>query len=356
MQRFVFPLAPVPRTSTSGAHRLQCRNGQGSPEHSSSSPEISRRVEKMVQKTLAWAEVNHHPLTSEQTQALRHGFQQQLNQTQTNVLTNLHRHTQISAQHPQFKTLQTALKSEIQGSPALGKWVKGLLLVEYVPSTLIMLAVSRSMYTRMQENRQISPEENDLLMRQEYARQAVGFALHVGRTLLGFESVVWAMAALKRHQAVRHWAKHMDNGHGFKKPLAKALHTTADWMHKGWNMLYSDTNQTIASLGSLMLMNVLTYGITRPLMVNATFMGINRTHPSNKDTSSSPPPHSPYLPQAEKTAKPHYHRANAARVPSPSLTPDAGSQAAPLHEGYSAAIPVPALPPLWAYKSHPVEA
>jgi hypothetical protein len=67
-----------------------------------------------------------------------------------------------------------------------------------------------------------------------------------------------------------------------QKRLGQGLVFTAHHMQKTWNTLYGDANQTVASIASLMLINVLTYGVTRPLMVNAAFYGL---HTSEEDAA-----------------------------------------------------------------------
>jgi hypothetical protein len=236
---------------------------------------VSSRAENLLQKTLSWAEVNHTTLSVQQIESLKRMFNQEVKHCENHVMEKVNAIAKLTPQHPEYEGLNKALSLEIQGNPKLHKWVKWLLMLEYVPSTLTMLAVTKRMYDGMEDQKKISPQENRLLMRQEYARQTVGAGLHVGRTLLGFESVVWLMSGLKRHQEVKSLASELEHGNQIKQWLAKGLHITSDKMQQGWNLLYSEANQTIASIGSLMVMNTLTYGITRPLMVNTAFWGFN---------------------------------------------------------------------------------
>jgi hypothetical protein len=256
-------------------HHQELAFPQVSQRVGNATTEVSSRAENLLQKTLSWAEVNHTPLSVQQVEALKGMFDKNIHQCQSQVMEGVNRIAGLNTKHPEYEGLHKALRQELQGNPKLNKWVKWLLMLEYIPSTLTMLAVTKRMYDGMEEQKKISPQENRLLMRQEYARQAVGAGLHVGRTVLGFESVVWLMSGLKRHQEVKSLASELEHGNQIKQWMAKGLHITSDKMQKGWNLLYSEANQTIASIASLMLMNTLTYGITRPLMVNTAFWGLN---------------------------------------------------------------------------------
>jgi hypothetical protein len=130
----------------------------------------------------------------------------------------------------------------------------------------------------MQARQSITPEQKKVLMRQEIARQGVGAGMHVARTLIGFETVVWVMHLMKRHPNVRQAGEQlMKHPSPLQQKLGKSLQCMAHYMQKTWNTLYGDGNQTVASIASLMLINILTYGITRPLMVNMAFFGLHTT-------------------------------------------------------------------------------
>ncbi|XVJ52039.1 MAG: hypothetical protein HEQ32_08200 [Vampirovibrio sp.] len=250
-------------------------------------------VKALLEHTLEWAEVNHQTVKPQEIQALATGFQNALNQNEAQVLEHLSTQLGINPNHPHFKSLQGALSKKIKGTPSLNNTVKWLLALEYLPSSLMMLWVTNGIYTEMQARDKITANEKKVLFRQEIARQFVGASLHLFRTLLGFEAVVWIMALMKRHQNVNEWGKRLEaNANPFKQKMGEHLIRGSHQMQSLWNHLYGDTNQTIASMTSLILMNILTYGITRPLMVNAAFWGIH-----NKDTP--PEPKSNDVPEAK---------------------------------------------------------
>ena len=238
--------------------------------------EASGTVKLLLQRSLEWAEVNEMPVTPSQVKQLYHNLQHTLEHSHTNASQQIIQDLGIPDAHPELPTLTGMVKRKIQGTPKLNNMVKWLLTFEYVPSTLFMLWTTNSIYTEMEKRKKITSNERDLLFRQEVARQGVGAGLHFARTLIGFEAVVWFMEVLKGHRHLRQWAKPLKaSAEPFKQALGSGLHMTAEKMQKLWNQLSGDTNQTIASIASLMLMNTLTYGITKPLMVNAAFYGIN---------------------------------------------------------------------------------
>jgi len=266
---------PVPSSPASGKFSLQ-RQGRG---YDAWIPKpLSSNAKSLLVKTLEWAEVNGVAITQEKVQALAGSFESALNAGQTQVMQDIQTHLEVNTNHPHYRSLQGNLNSKIKGGEQIKGLVKWLLTLEYVPSSLMMLFVTNRIYNEMQARQSITPEQKKVLMRQEIARQGVGAGLHVARTLIGFETVVWVMNLMKRHASVRQAGQQlMKQTSPFKKKLGQGLTCSAHYMQKTWNTLYGDGNQTVASIVSLMLINILTYGITRPLMVNMAFFGLHTT-------------------------------------------------------------------------------
>ena len=239
---------------------------------------LSGNAKSLLVNTLEWAEVNEVPVTQAKVNELSTAFESALTTGKKQVMADIHTHLGVDESHQQYKSLKGNLANKIKGSGKISGIVKWLLTLEYVPSSLMMLFVTNGIYTEMQNRKKITADEKKVLMRQEIARQGVGAGLHVGRTLVGFESVVWVMNLMKRHPNVRQAGERlMKEASPLQKKLGQGLVCTAHHMQKTWNTLYGDANQTVASIASLMLINVLTYGITRPLMVNAAFYGLHTT-------------------------------------------------------------------------------
>lgn len=239
---------------------------------------ISSNAKSLLANTLEWAEVNEQKVTPEKVQELATAFELALSKGEGQVMTDIKEHLEVDETHQQYKSLKGNLSNKIKGSGKISSIVKWLLTIEYLPSSLMMLYVTNGIYNEMQARQKITADEKKVLMRQEIARQGVGSALHVARTLVGFESVVWVMNLMKRHPNVRQTGERlMKQTAPFQKQIGKGLVCTAHHMQKTWNTLYGDANQTVASIASLMLINVLTYGVTRPLMVNAAFYGLHTT-------------------------------------------------------------------------------
>jgi hypothetical protein len=239
---------------------------------------LSNNAKSLLVKTLEWAEVNGVAITQAQVTALADSFESALNVGQTQVMNDIQTHLQLDSTHPHYNSLKGNLSTKIKGGEQIKGLVKWLLTLEYVPSSIMMLFVTNRIYNEMQARQSITPEQKKVLMRQEIARQGVGAGLHVARTLIGFETVVWVMNLMKRHPNVRQAGEQlMKHPSPLQKKLGKSLQCMAHYMQKTWNTLYGDGNQTVASIASLMLINILTYGITRPLMVNMAFFGLHTT-------------------------------------------------------------------------------
>jgi hypothetical protein len=237
---------------------------------------ISSNAKSLLANTLEWAEVNEEKVTPQNVKELATAFELALSKGEGQVMTDIKEHLGVDESHQQYKSLKGNLSNKIKGSGKISNIVKWLLTIEYLPSSLMMLYVTNGIYNEMQARQKITADEKKVLMRQEIARQGVGSALHVARTLVGFESVVWVMNLMKRHPNVRQTGERlMKQTTPLQKQIGKGLVCTAHHMQKTWNTLYGDANQTVASIASLMLINVLTYGVTRPLMVNAAFYGLH---------------------------------------------------------------------------------
>ena len=239
---------------------------------------LTGNAKSLLVNTLEWAEVNGEHITQEKVEKLATSFEAALANGKKQVMSDIETHLGINETHPQYKSLRGNLSNKIKGSGKISTIVKWLLTFEYLPSSLMMLWVTNGIYKEMQARQTITPDEKKVLMRQEIARQAVGAGLHIGRTLIGFETVVWVMNLLKRHPHLLQTGERLlKDASPIKRKIGEGLVGTAKHMQKTWNTLYADANQTVASIASLMLINVLTYGITRPLMVNAAFYGLHKT-------------------------------------------------------------------------------
>lgn|GEM_PF-5323218 len=244
---------------------------------------LPQNAERPLRLAMEWCEANSIPLTKANVHKAAEVLKSSVEATDKQVMQTLSSHLNIDPTNAHIDSLEKALSKQVKGSPKMNNLLKWLLMAEYVPSTLVMLYVTKNIYNEMEDHHKITPNENQLLYRQELARQGVGTLLHVFRTFAGFGAVAGLTALLKKHQAVRNVATRIEAPSGLRQKAGEALHSTANTMQHGWNTLYSDANQTIASIVSLMVINVATYGLTRPLLINAAFWGINPGHPHGKD-------------------------------------------------------------------------
>jgi hypothetical protein len=291
------PLSPPSTNRSKPSAHLQQRQGQ---RYDAFIPkDANGTIKSLLQRSLEWAEVNGTTVSKQQVENLYQNLQNTLNQSKEKATQQIAHDLGIPVSHPELPALKGMVERKIQGTPKLNTMVKWLLTFEYVPSTLFMLWTTNSIYNEMENRKKITHNERDLLFRQELARQGVGAGLHFARTLIGFEAVVWFMEALKGHRHLRQWAKPLQaSSQPLEQALGKGLHLTAEKMQKLWNKMSGDTNQTIASIASLMLMNTLTYGITKPLMVNAAFYGMNEAERKEKI-----PPLESYAPPLRKASE-----------------------------------------------------
>lgn len=249
----------------------------------------------VVALTDTWLKGNALPqLTTTAKQHLNHRVNQQLRDRYQDVWEMLTQHRPELLTHPYTRTLQQQLQKQLQGSPKL-QWLKHVLAFEYVPSTLVMLLVTQTSYDQLQRDKKITKRENRLLMQQEYVRSAASAVIHFVRTYSSFGLVGGAMALTQRHQQLRHWA----NRTLTEQPALQHLaHRLANHMQTTWNTLYEGNNATFAALLTLMGLNVLSYGIMRPLILNTTF---SSTLPVKTEPTLQPAPRQQVSPLSWKT-------------------------------------------------------
>ena len=188
--------------------------------------------------------------------------------------------------NPYGKTLRKQIEDCITGGKTeVNKWLKAFIVLQYLPSTIVTIITTVWINKELEKAKKINKKEEKLLNNQEIARQVVGLAIHCAQATASFalvDGIAWA--GKKNHvlrKQAQEWGAKTTGWKGWNQFVGKGLHKTADGLQWSWNTLNEGHNKTGLSLAFVMLSNLLSYGIMRPLLVNTTFMGI-------KDATDTP--------------------------------------------------------------------
>jgi hypothetical protein len=252
----------------------------------------SEHARKILKSVKEWLSVNHpdQALSDDQLLALLNGVQAENNRSAETVLKLIE--TKIpsiaATNSPYVDSLKQQVKEAITGGKtAVNKWLQAFVILQYVPSTIVTIMTTIWINQELEKAKKINKKEMKLLNNQEIARQLVGVLIHCVQASASFALVDGIALAGKQNNRVRQqaeqWATNTEGWQGLNKAVGKGLHTIADGLQWSWNTLHKGHNKTGLSLAFVMLSNLLSYGIMRPLLVNTTFLGINEA------TADSPP-------------------------------------------------------------------
>lgn len=194
--------------------------------------------------------------------------------------------TSLNEEKPFIQTLKKQIEDCITGGKTeVNKWLKAFIVLQYLPSTAVTILTTVWINKELEKAKKINKKEEKLLNNQEIARQVVGLVIHCAQATASFalvDGIAWA--GKKNHvlrKQAQEWGAKTTGWKGWNQFVGKGLHKTADGLQWSWNTLNEGHNKTGLSLAFVMLSNLLSYGIMRPLLVNTTFMGI-------KDATDTP--------------------------------------------------------------------
>ena len=288
----------MPPTVSTASVALPQRFGKTPP---SSSPEKTQptalpKVDQLLKSISLWHKGNGLSLNEQDEAALKADLGAVLAANRAEVKHTVEEKLKAYKNHPHFESLVHDVTAQVSGrNKKVSGAIQAMMALEYVPSTAMKLATMYTMYNQMEQKGLISEREKSLLMEQQLISDGIGFAIHAGQVLLSFQSVNWLAAGLTHHPTLRRWsqslnaqaqqglqsAKGTHDPHKISafdqlkvstlKQTAKRLETGANLMQRAWNKMQLGQNRTLTGIGILMLSNVVTYGLLRPLVMNGTF-------------------------------------------------------------------------------------
>jgi hypothetical protein len=289
------------------------RSGKSSKTEDSPLNEALKQSEENPKKILnlvkEWLLVNHpnHTLTDDQLISLLNSVKQASHRTADVIWQTVQQ--KVGGPLTQNNTYVDSLKQQIKdaitgGKTEVNKWLQAFVVMQYVPSTIVTIMTTIWINKELKKAKKITPKEEKLLNNQEIARQVVGAAIHCVQAVASFALVDGIALAGKKNHVVRNqaeqWLAKTEGWKGLNQAVGKSLHKTADGLQWSWNTLNEGHNKTGLSLAFVMISNLLSYGIMRPLLVNTTFLGITEA------TTTPPTTEKPNTTKAVATQQPSY--------------------------------------------------
>jgi hypothetical protein len=259
-------------------------------------PEHPKKLLNLVKD---WIAVNHptQPLSDEALLNLLNSVKQANNGSADAIWQTVQE--KVGSPLKENASYVNSLKQQIKecvtgGKTEVNKWLQAFVVLQYVPSTVVTIMTTLWINKELEKAKKITKKEEKLLNNQEMARQLVGVVIHCLQASASFALVDGIAWAGKKNHVVRkqaeQWLAKTEGWKGFNQTVGKGLHKTADTLQWSWNTLNEGHNKTGLSLGFVMLSNLLSYGIMRPLLVNTTFIGI-------KDATETPTVIAPQKPK-----------------------------------------------------------
>jgi hypothetical protein len=287
-QPTIHALQPLPLAS-----RATFRSGKSErPEETrlqaalKDSAENPKKILACLQEWLAVNQANHS-VTEGNFLALLKDVQNQNNASVHAILATIEKNIGSPLEdNPYGKTLRKQIEDCLTGGKMeANKWLKAFVILQYLPSTIVTIITTVWINKELEKAKKINKKEEKLLNNQEIARQVVGLVIHCVQATASFALVDGIAWAGKKNNVLRkqaeQWVTKTDGWKGWNQFVGKGLNKTADGLQWSWNTLNEGHNKTGLSLAFVMLSNLLSYGIMRPLLVNTTFMGI-------KDATDTP--------------------------------------------------------------------
>ncbi len=249
------------------------------------SEENSRKIIGLVKE---WLLVNHpnHTLTDDQLLGLLNSVKQENHQTADVIWQTVQQ--KVGEPLTQNTAYVDSLKQQIKdaitgGKTEVNKWLQAFVVLQYVPSTIVTIITTLLINKELRKSKKISKREEELLNKQEMSRQLVGVVIHCVQASASFALVdIIAWAGKKNHvvrKQAEQWLTKTEGWKGLNQAVGKSLHKTAEGLQWSWNTLNKGYNKTGLSLAFVMISNLLSYGIMRPLLVNTTFLGLTEATP-----------------------------------------------------------------------------
>jgi hypothetical protein len=245
-----------------------------------------------------WLSVNHseNALTSQQRQQLAQEIGTHTEATAENVWDSLKTVVPkpLAEKTPSIEALETRIKKMLTGSKQAPEnmLLKCFVVFQYVPSTITTIITTVLINRELRRKEKINEKEERLLNNQEFARQGVGAAIHFGQAAASFALVDVISYVGKQspvlQKAGKEWLAKTEGNKGWNTFVGNTLNKTADTLRNCWNKLNEGSNKTGLGLAFVMLSNLLSYGIMRPLIVNTTFMGITDATAPTADKGKKP--------------------------------------------------------------------
>jgi hypothetical protein len=254
------------------------------------------KVDQLLSSIKRWHDGNGLALQKQDEAALKADLGAVLAANRDEVKHTVEDKLKAYKNHPHFEALVHDVTAQVSGrNKKVGGAIQAMMALEYVPSTAMKLATMYTMYNQMEQKGLISAREKELLMEQQLISDGIGFAIHASQVLLSFQSVNWLAAGLTHHPTLRRWSRSLNtqaqqalqSAKGTHDPhkisafdqlkvstlkqTAKRLETGANLMQRAWNKMQLGQNKTFTGIFILMLSNVVTYGLLRPLVMNGTF-------------------------------------------------------------------------------------
>jgi len=243
---------------------------------------------KIIGLVKEWLLVNHpnHTLTDDQLLGLLNSVKQESHQSADAIWQTVQQKVgePLTKNNTYVDSLKQQIKDAITGGKTeVNKWLQAFIVLQYVPSTAVTILTTLWINKELRKSKKISKKEEKLLNNQEMARQLVGVVIHCVQASASFALVdIIAWAGKKNHivrKQAEQWLAKMEGWKELNQAVGKGLHKTADGLQWSWNTLNKGYNKTGLSLAFVMISNLLSYGIMRPLLVNTTFLGITEATP-----------------------------------------------------------------------------
>ena len=277
------------------------RSGKTSKQEDSPFQQALKHSEENPRKIIGlvkeWLLVNHpnHTLTDDQLLGLLNSVKQKNHQTADVIWQTIE--TTMGDSLKKDTAYVDSLKQQIidaitGGKTEVNKWLQAFVVMQYVPSTAVTILTTLWINKELRKAKKITSKEEKLLNNQEIARQVVGAAIHCVQASASFALVDGIAWAGKKNDVVRkqaeQWLAKTAGWKGLNQAVGKSLHKTADGLQWSWNTLNKGYNKTGLSLAFVMISNLLSYGIMRPLLVNTTFLGITEATATPPTTTETP--------------------------------------------------------------------